>query len=359
MGPVRRSVACLLVLAGAACTGDASPPSPTPPSTTSPASSFGPADEAPIAFHSDPAGSDDTYVMAPDGREVTPVTEGMETIAQPFWSPDGTRLVVACCASGPGTLFLLDGPGAEPIELAPGVEEATSPAWSPDGSRIAFESVSTRSIFVVDVAGATPGAPVELLPGAGPSWSPDASRIAYFAEVDGNTDIFSASSHGTDVTRLTDDPGPDYSPRWSPDGERIAFVSERDGDQDIVVMAADGSGEIDVSDDPDVDDAPAWSPDGGSIAFVAYLHGADPFTIGQGDAEIFVVNADGSHKVDLSRNHAWDGDPAWSSDGRSIAFTRRTDHAQIFVMRADGNDQRRLRGVDGLANDCCPAWRPG
>jgi Tol biopolymer transport system component len=266
---------------------------------------------------------------------------------------------VACCASGPGTLFLLDGPGAEPIELAPGVEEATSPAWSPDGSRIAFESVSTRSIFVVDVAGATPGAPVELLPGAGPSWSPDASRIAYFAEVDGNTDIFSASSHGTDVTRLTDDPGPDYSPRWSPDGERIAFVSERDGDQDIVVMAADGSGEIDVSDDPDVDDAPAWSPDGGSIAFVAYLHGADPFTIGQGDAEIFVVNADGSHKVDLSRNHAWDGDPAWSSDGRSIAFTRRTDHAQIFVMRADGNDQRRLRGVDGLANDCCPAWRPG
>ena len=93
--------------------------------------------------------------------------------------------------------------------------------------------------------------------------------------------------------------------------------------------------------------------------FVAYLHGADPFTIGQGDAEIFVVNADGSHKVDVSRNHAWDGDPAWSSDGRSIAFTRRTDHAQIFVIRADGNAQRRLRGVDGLANDCCPAWRPG
>ena len=93
--------------------------------------------------------------MAPDGREVTPVTEGMETIAQPFWSPDGTRMVVACCASGPGTLFLLDGPGAEPIELAPGVEEATSPAWSPDGSRIAFESVSTGSLFVVDVAGAS------------------------------------------------------------------------------------------------------------------------------------------------------------------------------------------------------------
>lgn len=359
MGLLRRSVACLFLLVGAACTADAPQPSPTPPSTTAAAASFGPAGEALIAFHSDPAGSDDTYVMAPDGREVTPVTEGMETIAQPFWSPDGTRMVVACCASGPGRLFLLDGPGAEPIELAPDIDEASSPDWSPDGSRIAFESVSTRSLFVVDVSGATPTPPVELVPGAGPSWSPDGSRIAYFAEVDGNTDIYSASSDGSDVTRLTDDPAPEYSPDWSPDGGRIAFVSERDRDQDIVVMAAGGGDQVDVSDDPDVDDAPAWSPDGGSIAFVAYLHGANPFTIGQGDAEIFVVRVDGTHKVDVSRNHAWDGDPAWSPDGRSIAFTRRTDHAQIFIMRADGTDQRRLRGVNAFANDCCPAWRPG
>ena len=115
----------------------------------------------------------------------------------------------------------------------------------------------------------------------------------------------------------------------------------------------------DVSDDPDVDDAPAWSPGGDSIAFVAYLHGADPFTIGQGDTEIFVVRSDGTHKVAVSRSHAWDGDPAWSSDGRSIAFTRRTDHATIYVMRPDGDGQRRLHGVGGVANDCCPAWRPG
>ena len=110
-------------------------------------------------------------------------------------------------------------------------------------------------------------------------------------------------------------------------------------------MAADGGDQIDVSDDPDVDDAPVWSPDGGSIAFVAYLHGADPFTIGQGDAEIFVVRSDGSHKVDVSRNHAWDGDPAWSPDGRSIAFTRRTDHA------------RDLRHARGRQRPATPARR--
>ena len=164
----------VLVLAGGACTADASRP-PLTPTTTVEAASFGPAGGSLIAFHSDPAGADDTYVMAPNGREVSAVTDGMETIAQPFWSPDGNRLVVECCASGPRMLFLVNGPGAEPVALAPDVEGATAPAWSPDGSRVAFESISTRSLFVVDVSGTTPGAPVELLPGAGPSWSPSRS----------------------------------------------------------------------------------------------------------------------------------------------------------------------------------------
>ena len=354
MGTWRILVA--LAMMAAACTGDAAPPAAAPPS---PPPSFGSAGGPLIAFHSDPAGRDDTYVMTPNGREPVPVTEGMETIADPLWSPDGTRLVVECCTGAHGRLLLLAGPGADPIELAPDVDGATAPAWSPDGETIAFESVADRSVYVVDVDGAEPSVPVRLVIGAGPSWSPDGSRIAFFAEVEGNLDIYSAASDGTDVTRLTDDPAADFSPIWSPAGDRIAFVSERDGDQDILVMASDGSAETDVSSNGVLDDFPAWSPDGRRIAFVAYLHGADPFTIGQGDAEIFVVRADGGRPVAASLNPAWDGDPAWSPDGRWIVFTRRTDHAEIYVMRPDGTDQRRLRGLRGIANDCCPIWRPG
>jgi Tol biopolymer transport system component len=357
MAAARRSVLFVLVLVAGGCTGTTTPPAPSSTATPQPPS-FGPPAEPLIAFHSDPGGRDDTYVMAPDGRKPIAVTDGMETIAQPFWSPDGKRMVVECCASAPGRLYLLDGPGAEPVELASGIGEVTAPAWSPDGETIAFESTDDGSVSVIDVGGGEPGAPVELFPGAGPSWSPDGSRIAYFAEVDGNLDIYSAASDGTDVTRLTDDPAADYSPVWSPAGGRIAFVSERDGDQDVFVMATDGSDQTDVSSNGVVDDFPAWSPDGRSIAFVSYLHGADPFTIGEGDAEIFVVRVSGGDAVAVSRNRAWDGDPAWSPDGRWIVFTRRTDHAEIYVMRPDGSDQRHLRGLGGIANDCCPAWRP-
>jgi TolB protein len=357
-GSRARAALVALALLGSACTGTADPEPPSGPTPSpEPPASFYVGSE--IAFHSDPGGADDTFVMGPDGETVLAVTSGMETIAHPTWSPDGSRLVLACCTGPDQVLLLLDGPGAEPIDLAPGIAGATAPAWSPDGTQIAFESIEERALYLVDVTEAGPGEPRPLgISGAGPSWSPDGSRIAYFAEQDGNLDIYSAAADGTDIVRLTDDPGADYSPVWSPDGASIAYVSERDGDQDVYVMAADGSGQTDVSRNGDPDESPRWSPDGSLLAYVAYLDGADPLTIGDGDAEIFLVAADGTGRTNLTRNPSWDGDPAWSPDGTQIAFTRRTDHGTIYLVNADGTDRRRLRGLPGRANDCCAAWRP-
>lgn len=211
----------------------------------------------------------------------------------------------------------------------------------------------------MDVSGSVSGKARPLgVSGAAPSWSPDGGRIAYFADDGGDLNIYTVAADGTDVERLTQDRAPDYSPEWSPDGRHIVFVSERDGDQDIYVMNADGSDQIDLSADPWPDDFPAWSPDGHLITYVAYLDGADPLTIGDGNAEIFIVSEDGSNHRDVSRNPAWDGDPSWSPDGSLIAFTRRTDHAEVHVMRSDGGAERQLRGTRGGANDCCPAWQP-
>jgi TolB protein len=90
--------------------------------------------------------------------------------------------------------------------------------------------------------------------------------------------------------------------------------------------------------------------------------GSTPGTIAftstrDGNAEVYVMHADGSHVVDLTRNLAQDGQPAWSADGEKIAFVSTRDgNAHIYVMNPDGSGQRQVtRGND---NDTAPVWSP-
>jgi TolB protein len=86
---------------------------------------------------------------------------------------------------------------------------------------------------------------------------------------------------------------------------------------------------------------PAWSPDGRTIAFVGMSD--------EGNVDVYVVGADGVGQQRLTHHPGVDGNPAWSPDGRTIAFTRRprewgagTFRTHIYVMNADGSRQRRL-----------------
>lgn len=126
---------------------------------------------------------------------------------------------------------------------------------------------------------ALPGRDGHTTPGGVVTASPAAGKIAFVSSRDGNPEIYTINTDGTDLTRLTNDPAVDEEPAWSPDGQRIAFVSERSGvGSALYVMNADGSNVIRRTFSSLVSSGfasnPSWSPDGTKIAYSDLSNGS-------------------------------------------------------------------------------------
>ncbi len=229
-----------------------------------------------------------------------------------------------------------------------------------------------------------------------PSPSPDGKRLVYISAVDGREQLFTMNVDGTHSVRLTHDDVDHEDPAWSPDGKKIAFVYIKADTEAIALMNTDGTAVeiltpkgtraihpnwspdgthlVYCTDDdlapPRKNDAdiqvvdlrtrrittlitggvntyPAWSPDGKQIAFRRML--------GEMNSEVFIANSDGSNIRNLTNHPAFDGWPAWSPDGTQIAFgSNRNANYQIFLMRPDGSDVRLLANTEGRAT--APQW---
>jgi Tol biopolymer transport system component len=134
------------------------------------------------------------------------------------------------------------------------------------------------------------------------------------------------------------------TPSASPLTGKIAFVSDRDGNWEIYVMNADGTDQRRLTNNPVYDSQPAWSPDGKKLAFTS-----DP-------GMIYIMNADGSNL-----NKLVDGQqPAWSPDGKKIAFIPEQGNiismSNICVINVDGTDRRMLTDDTGI--NTRPVWSP-
>jgi TolB protein len=171
-----------------------------------------------------------------------------------------------------------------------------------------------------------------------PALSPDGTRVAYRSGAGENDEVFVVRVDGTDRSNLTRNRALDYSPAWSPDGRRIAFASTRAGGQlpYIWVMNADGSNPHALTRRL-TGEYPAWSPNGKQIAFVTNQ------PVRQDGFDVAVVDADGRNAHRITHNDIYEMGPAWSRDGKWIAY-----HAgnggmhDLYVMRSDGSQKRRL-----------------
>jgi Tol biopolymer transport system component len=132
---------------------------------------------------------------------------------------------------------------------------------------------------------------------------------------------------------------------------RIVFASGITTESEIYISDADGTNRLQLTNNLYYDGEPVWSPDGRFIAFTSAI---------MGNKDIFVMDADGRNVTQLTTHEAEDQNPSWSPDGSKITFSSQRDgnytKSNIFLMNANGTGQTQLTDDNGL--EILPVWSP-
>lgn len=274
-----------------------------------------------IAF----SAADQIYVMNDDGSNIRRITEPVLRVYNdyPAFSPDGSRIAFITFDMNnlQHTLYTADIDGSHLQTIISGPAFLAEPAWSPDGSKIAFarghdntlEGYAMKltcrpEIYVVDVFSHKYTSLTLGEGGTDPAWSPDGTRIAFNSFRDGNNEIYTMSSDGGDVQRLTYTDWAEAEPAWSPDGKQIAYAAH-------LRQAEVGCGFIPMGRLPNTQGEPSY---------------------------IYVIEADGTNQTKLEIS-ASGNEPIWSPDGAWLAFVIKDKNGrQVYVTDASGSGLTQL-----------------
>jgi dipeptidyl aminopeptidase/acylaminoacyl peptidase len=307
--------------------------------------------------------------MAPtDGGEPIPLTAKGTSASHPRFSPEGKYLAFLSARPDAGEdkddaktqVWLLDRRGGEAQRLTEVPQGVDDFEWSPDGRKLVL-LVKDPSPEEIEAqkhkeAGTKPvrekAPPVSVI-----------DRQQFKRDYEGYLDRRRTHLHVFDVAgkkmvQVTSGDHDDRTPVWSPDGRFLAFVSNQTEDQDanydtnIWVVAADnpdkGKTLIQVTTNPGDDDQPAWSPDG---KWIAYVTNPEPKLLWYATNHLALVPAPGAAKAEpklltrpLDRNVR---SPQFAPDSASIYF-RLEDSGEEHLARipvAGGTVARPIAGA--------------
>src|SRR6266480_16328 len=259
--------------------------------------------------------------------------------AEAYFSADGKQLIFQSTRDGRqcDQIYTMNVDGSDVRLLSNGDGRTTCSYFFPNGRRVLYSSTQLGG--------------KECPP------RPDFSR-GYVWAVYPTFDIFTARPDGSDLKQLTNTPGYDAETTISKDG-KLVFTSMRDGDLDIYTMDANGKHVRRLTSELGYDGGPFWSYDGKQIVYRAN-HPQTPEEISDykdllskglirpGNLEIWVMNADGSNKHQVTRNGAANFAPYWYPDGKRIVFASNMADPKngrdfdLYLINEDGTGLERI-----------------
>ena len=271
-------------------------------------------------------------------RNLKQLTFGGEN-AEAYFSSDGKQLIFQSTREGRGCdqIYTMNIDGSNVKMISTGDGRTTCSYIFPGGRRILYSSTHLGSN--------------ECPP------KPDFSQ-GYVWAVYPSFDIFTAKPDGSDLKQLTNSPGYDAETTITLDGKKLVFTSMRDGDLDIYTMNADGSNVSRLTNELGYDGGPFWSYDGKQIVYranhpqteqqkVDYIKLLKQNLIRPTTLEIWVMNADGSNKRQVTRNGKANFGPYFFPGGKRIIFASNMDDPRgrnfdLYKINVDGTGQERL-----------------
>ncbi len=197
----------------------------------------------------------------------------------------------------------------------------------------------------------------------GSNCPPKPKREGHYRWALDDYDIFSVKLDGQQVQRLTTTPGYDAEATISPDGKTIVFTSIRDGDLDLYAMHLDGTHVRRLTDQIGYDGGAFFSPDSQRIVYRA-SHPKEPVDVERyqtllkqglvepSQLEIFVMNADGTGKRQVTANGFSNFAPFFHPDSRRIIFSSNQQGGgaefHLYLIRDDGTGLERITLTGGF-----------
>lgn len=271
-------------------------------------------------------------------KNIRQLTFGGEN-AECYYSFDGTKFVFQTTRNNLecDQIYLMNSDGSDQRLASTGTGRTTCAYYLPDNKTILYASTHLRGI--------------ECPP------KPDFSKGYVWALYE-SFDIFTADENGNIISQLTNSEGYDAEATVSPVGNKIVFTSTRNGDIDLYSMNLDGSEVTQLTNEPGYDGGAFYSYDGTKIIYrrtafkndeeiVSYKKLLAEGFIRPSNLEIWVMDADGSNKTQITDNGAANFAPYWFPDGKRVLFCSNVNdpnkrNFDIYMINLDGTGLEKI-----------------